>query len=108
MADDIILEIKGMRLESVAGAVIIDNVDLRLKQGEVWGLMGESGAGKSTIGLATCATRVLFAHLRVRSSWRVMCGLLTQRAGAISRKRSLHRAVAAAHSPGAHLDGPGL
>jgi len=53
MADDIILEIKGLRLESVAGAVIIDNVDLRLKQGEVLGLIGESGAGKSTIGLAS-------------------------------------------------------
>jgi peptide/nickel transport system ATP-binding protein len=53
MADDIILEIKGLRLTSVAGAVIIDNVDLRLKQGEVLGLIGESGAGKSTIGLAS-------------------------------------------------------
>lgn len=52
MADDIILEIKGLRMTSVAGAVIIDNVDLQLKQGEVLGLIGESGAGKSTIGLA--------------------------------------------------------
>ena len=52
MADEIILQIKGLRLESVAGTVIIDNVDLSLKQGEVLGLIGESGAGKSTIGLA--------------------------------------------------------
>jgi peptide/nickel transport system ATP-binding protein len=52
MADEIILQIKDLRLESVAGTVIIDNVDLSLKQGEVLGLIGESGAGKSTIGLA--------------------------------------------------------
>ena len=52
MSDNIILEIKGLQLGSVAGVVIIDKVDLRLKQGEVLGLIGESGAGKSTIGLA--------------------------------------------------------
>ena len=52
MSDNIILEIKGLQLGSVAGAVIIDKVDLRLNQGEVLGLIGESGAGKSTIGLA--------------------------------------------------------
>ena len=52
MADEIILQIRDLRLESVAGNVIIDSVDLSLKQGEVLGLIGESGAGKSTIGLA--------------------------------------------------------
>jgi peptide/nickel transport system ATP-binding protein len=51
--DDIILRIKGLRLESVTGNVIVDNVDLNLKKGEVLGLIGESGAGKSTIGLSS-------------------------------------------------------
>jgi peptide/nickel transport system ATP-binding protein len=51
--DSIILHIKGLRLESVAGSVIVDNVDLNLKRGEVLGLIGESGAGKSSIGLSS-------------------------------------------------------
>ena len=48
-----ILNIKGLRLESIAGNVIVDSVDLNLKKGEVLGLIGESGAGKSSIGLSS-------------------------------------------------------
>ncbi len=48
-----ILNIKGLRLESIAGNVIVDSVDLDLKKGEVLGLIGESGAGKSSIGLSS-------------------------------------------------------
>jgi peptide/nickel transport system ATP-binding protein len=53
MSDQLILEIKGLRLESIAGNVIVDNVDVKVNKGEVLGLIGESGAGKSTIGLSS-------------------------------------------------------
>ncbi|MEP1113632.1 MAG: ABC transporter ATP-binding protein [Nitratireductor sp.] len=53
--DDVVLEMRGLRIEGQndAGWVeIVKGIDLTLKRGEVLGLIGESGAGKSTIGLA--------------------------------------------------------
>lgn len=50
-----LLTIKGLRIEGRSDETwnpIINGVDLSLKKGEVLGLIGESGAGKSTIGLA--------------------------------------------------------
>ena len=51
----VLLEIKDLRIEGYAGEKwieIVHGVDLTLHRGEVMGLIGESGAGKSTIGLA--------------------------------------------------------
>ncbi|WP_283643683.1 ABC transporter ATP-binding protein [Marinovum algicola] len=51
----VLLEIKDLRIEGYTGEVwvpIIKGVDLTLHRGEVMGLIGESGAGKSTIGAA--------------------------------------------------------
>jgi peptide/nickel transport system ATP-binding protein len=53
--DKRLLEIGGLRIEAVAGdavSEIVKGIDLNLNRGEVLGLIGESGAGKSTIGLA--------------------------------------------------------
>lgn len=50
-----LLQICGLKLEGRINEVwtgIVQNVDLDLHRGEVLGLIGESGAGKSTIGLA--------------------------------------------------------
>ncbi|MEO9904206.1 ABC transporter ATP-binding protein [Nisaea sp.] len=52
---DILLRIRGLRIEGMSGdnwQEIVHGVDLDLRKGEVLGLIGESGAGKSTIGLA--------------------------------------------------------
>lgn len=50
-----LLEIRGLRIEGRSDDTwheIVKGVDLTLRRGEVLGLIGESGAGKSTIGLA--------------------------------------------------------
>jgi peptide/nickel transport system ATP-binding protein len=52
---DILIEMRGLRIEGRVGEEwneIVHGVDVTLRKGEVLGLIGESGAGKSTIGLA--------------------------------------------------------
>jgi peptide/nickel transport system ATP-binding protein len=52
---DILLSMRGLRIEGQADEQwqeIVHGIDLDLHRGEVMGLIGESGAGKSTIGLA--------------------------------------------------------
>jgi peptide/nickel transport system ATP-binding protein len=55
--DSVILDIRSMRIavrtDAAEGPVLVEDVSLTLKRGEVIGLIGESGAGKSTIGLAS-------------------------------------------------------
>lgn len=58
---DLLLDIKNLRIEATIyppgepeqNIVIVDSVDVALEKGQVLGLIGESGAGKSTIGLAS-------------------------------------------------------
>lgn len=58
-----LLEIRDMRIEATVyppgeaphDITIVDGVSLTLQKGKVLGLIGESGAGKSTIGLASMA-----------------------------------------------------
>jgi len=51
----VLLEMRGLRIEGQTEDEwheIVKGLDLTLKRGEVLGLIGESGAGKSTVGLA--------------------------------------------------------
>lgn len=47
-----ILQMRNLRIETEQGLPLVKDISLSLQPGEVLGLIGESGAGKSTIGLA--------------------------------------------------------
>ncbi len=55
--NSVVLDIRSMRVavrtDAAEGPVLVEDISLTLKRGEVIGLIGESGAGKSTIGLAS-------------------------------------------------------
>jgi len=63
VADDTLLKIRGLKIEATSyppgeppkDITLVHGIDLTLARGKVMGLIGESGAGKSTIGLSAMA-----------------------------------------------------
>ncbi len=51
MSEQPLLSVEKLRV-TAGSAVLVDDISLTLRKGEVLGLIGESGAGKSTIGQA--------------------------------------------------------
>ena len=60
---DILLDVTGLKIEATAyppgeppqDITIVEDVSFQVEKGKVLGLIGESGAGKSTIGLSAMA-----------------------------------------------------
>jgi peptide/nickel transport system ATP-binding protein len=85
--NSIILHIEGLVLTGVrAGNTIVDHVDVKLEQGKVLGLIGESGAGKSTIGLSAMAYARAGVHIAEGS---VKIAGINIRAGDTNSRRAI-------------------
>ncbi|MEM1373514.1 MAG: ABC transporter ATP-binding protein [Pseudomonadota bacterium] len=55
-SNELLLKVRGLKIEGRSDETwnqIVNGVDIDLNKGEVLGLIGESGAGKSTVGLAS-------------------------------------------------------
>jgi peptide/nickel transport system ATP-binding protein len=52
MSEPPVLEVRGLRVDTLDGADIVDEVSFAVHRGEILGVVGESGCGKTTTGLA--------------------------------------------------------
>jgi peptide/nickel transport system ATP-binding protein len=52
VSEGIVLELAGLRVETPGGDAIVEDVGLDLRRGEILGLVGESGCGKTTTALS--------------------------------------------------------
>ena len=92
MSDKLILELQQLRVETITGRVLVDNVDVTLKRGEILGLIGESGAGKSTIGLASMA--YARAGMRITGGTITLAGTELRASTAVNRRNMRGKSIA--------------
>src|SRR2546423_4537486 len=83
MSEDLVLRLDALQVDAISGATLVDKVDIALKRGEILGLIGESGAGKSTIGLASMAY--------ARAGMRITGGSITLDGTELRASTALHR-----------------
>ena len=92
MSDKLILELQQLRVETITGRVLVDNVDVTHKRGEILGLIGESGAGKSTIGLASMA--YARAGMRITGGTITLAGTELRASTAVNRRNMRGKSIA--------------
>lgn len=85
---------KGLLNRTVGQVKAVDGVNLAIRQGETFGLVGESGCGKSTFGrvllrLQSATGGRCYSRARISIRWvRVTCGSCGKRCRLFSRTRS--------------------
>jgi peptide/nickel transport system ATP-binding protein len=64
-----ILTIEDLRVETMRGTPIIDDISLNIRKGEVLALVGESGCGKTTLAMAILGNARLGSRITGGSIW---------------------------------------
>lgn len=104
-----VLEIRNLTVEAPGGAVLLHGVSLDLAANEVMGLIGESGAGKSTIGLAAMGyargdCRITGGTIRLGGTDLRAAGLKEREAVRGTRIAYVAQSAAAAFNPAMTLE----
>ena len=75
MKKEVIVEVKNMD-KRFGSTIALNNVDIEIRRGEIQGLIGENGSGKSTVtsiiaGMQKANSGEMF--LKVKSGSRILC-----------------------------------
>src|SRR5260370_13549689 len=106
MSEDLVLHLEKLKIETIKGIVLVDNVNVTLKRGEILGLIGESGAGKSTIGLGAMA--YARAGCRITGGAITINGTELRASSAVQRRNFRGKSIAYIAQGGAGWFNPGM